>query len=213
MVSIRSVPVTPGSLTYLDCPWIIQHREDRCTLCGQCAAVCPKECLYLGYRRQRIPQLEVLTNKRGNDYRTFVGVRQRTDMKHSCIGCGMCAMVCPNEAIAPVPNTVENRSVFLHNQNGEAGKRGGRRNVTGPTLLDRIMFDRISMLTDPALDAGRHEFSLTTTIGRILSPEQYLERRLNDGWIPPTREVFPFIIGSMSFGALSPNMWLGLFQG
>ncbi|RWX50225.1 hypothetical protein VU00_11181 [Candidatus Electrothrix marina] len=31
--------------------------------------------------------------------------------------------------------------------------------------------------------------------------------------MPPTREIFPFVIGSMSFGALSPNMWLGLLQG
>jgi glutamate synthase (NADPH/NADH) large chain len=92
-------------------------------------------------------------------------------------------------------------------------KRGGRRNSVGPTLLDRIMFNRISMLTDPALDAGRHEFNATTTIGRILSPEDFLERTLNGGWIPPTREIFPFVIGSMSFGALSPNMWLGLLQG
>ena len=54
MVPIRSVPVEPGSLTYHDLPWIIQHREDRCTLCGHCTSVCPKECLHLTYRRQRI---------------------------------------------------------------------------------------------------------------------------------------------------------------
>ena len=213
MVPVRSIPIEPSSLTYHDLPWIIQHREDRCTLCGQCTSVCPKECLHLTYRRQRVPNLEVLSKKRGSEYRTFVGIRQRTDMQHSCIGCGMCAMVCPNEAITPVPNSVENRTLFLNNQKGEAYKRGGRRNSAGPTLLDRIMFDRISMLTDPALDAGRHEFTVSTTIGRILSPDEYLKRTVNGGWIPPTREVFPFIIGSMSFGALSPNMWLGLLQG
>jgi glutamate synthase (NADPH/NADH) large chain len=213
MVPIRSVPIEPGSLTYHDLPWIIEHREDRCTLCGQCTSVCPKECLHLTYRRQRLPNLEVLSSKRGSEYRTFVGIRQRTDMVHSCIGCGMCAMVCPNEAISPAPNSVENRTLFLNNQKGEAYKRGGRRNITGASLLDRIMFDRISMLTDPALDAGRHEFTLSTTIGRILSPEEYLKRIQQGGWMPPTREVFPFVIGSMSFGALSPNMWLGLLQG
>ncbi len=213
MVPIRSVPVEPGSLTYHDLPWIIQHREDRCTLCGQCTAVCPKECLHLTYRRQRMPNLEVLSKKRGSEYRTFVGIRQRTDMSHACIGCGMCSMVCPNEAITPVLNTVENRTLFLNNLKGEAPKRGGRRNATGATLLDRIMFDRISMLTDPALDAGRHEFTVSTTLGRILAPDEYLKRRVNGGWIPPTREIFPFVIGSMSFGALSPNMWLGLLQG
>ena len=213
MVPVRSIPVEPGSLTYPDLPWIIQHREDRCTLCGNCTSVCPKECLYLAYRRQRMPKLEILSKKRGSEYRTFVGIRQRPSMQHSCIGCGMCSMVCPNEAITPAPNNVENRTLFFNNQKGEAFKRGGRRNETGATLLDRIMFNRISMLTDPALDAGRHEFSLTTTIGRILSPEDYLSKKAAGEWIPPTREVFPFIIGSMSFGALSPNMWLGLLQG
>lgn len=213
MVPARSVSVGPGSLGYTDLPWIIQHREDRCTLCGRCTAVCPQEAIYLAYRRQRMPKLDVLKKSRGNEYRTFVGIRQKTNMANACIGCSMCTMVCPNEAIMPVPNTNEHRTLFFHNQKGQPQTRGGRRNVSGPNLLDRIMFDRISMLTDPALDAGRHEFHLTTTLGRVLSPEEFLKRQREGGWIPPTREIFPFIIGSMSFGALSPNMWLGLLQG
>ncbi|MBW6519545.1 MAG: 4Fe-4S binding protein [Desulfoarculaceae bacterium] len=213
MVSARSVSVGPSSLSYTDLPWIIQHREDRCTLCGRCTAVCPKEAIYLAYRRQRMPKLDVLKKARGNEYRTFVGIRQKTSMANACIGCSMCAMVCPNEAIMPVPNTNEHRTLFFHNQKGQPQTRGGRRNISGPNLLDRIMFDRISMLTDPALDAGRHEFNLTTTLGRVLSPEEFLKRTAGGGWIPPTREIFPFVIGSMSFGALSPNMWLGLLQG
>ncbi len=213
MVPARSVSVTPSSLTYSDLPWIIQHREDRCTLCGRCTAVCPKSAIYLAHMRQRTPKLDVFSKKRENEYRTFTGIRQKTNMANSCIGCAMCEMVCPNEAIAPLPNANENRALFYHNQKGEPYKRGGRRNVSGPTLLDRIMFDRISMLTDPALDAGRHEFNVTTSLGRILPPDEFLKRSLNGGWIPPTREIFPFVIGSMSFGALSPNMWLGLLQG
>jgi glutamate synthase (NADPH/NADH) large chain len=160
-----------------------------------------------------MPNLDVFGQKRETSYRVFTGIRQKTTMANSCIGCAMCEMVCPNEAISPKPNTNENRSRFFHNQKGEPNKRGGRRNVSGATLLDRIMFDRISMLTDPALDAGRHEFNITTSLGRVLPPEEFLERSVNGGWIPPTREIFPFVIGSMSFGALSPNMWLGLLQG
>lgn len=213
MVSTRSTAVGPSSITYTDIPWIIQHREDRCTLCGNCTAVCPKGAISLSHRRQRMPKLDILNKKRGNDYRTFVGIRQSNDMSKSCIGCSMCTMVCPNEAIMPVPNNNEHRTLFFNNLKGEPGKRGGRRNVSGPTLLDRIMFNRISMLTDPALDAGRHEFNITTTLGRVLPPEEFLKRTTNGGWIPPTREIFPFVIGSMSFGALSPNMWLGLLQG
>ncbi|OQX15553.1 MAG: glutamate synthase [Desulfobulbaceae bacterium A2] len=213
MESIQSVSVTPSSLTYADLPWIIQHREDRCTLCGRCTSVCPVEAIQLVYRRQRVPQLEVLKKKRSSEYRVSTGIKQKTEISNRCIGCGMCSMVCPNEAIGPVPNTNENRSLFFDNQKGEPLKRGGRRNASGPTLLDRMIFTRISMLTDPALDAGRHEFSMNTILGRLLPPEEYLRRQLAGEWIPPTREIFPFIIGSMSFGALSPNMWLGLLQG
>ncbi|OQX13844.1 MAG: glutamate synthase [Desulfobulbaceae bacterium A2] len=213
MESIQSVSVTPSSLTYADLPWIIQHREDRCTLCGRCTAICPVEAIQLVYRRQRVPQLEVLKKKRSSEYRVSTGIKQKTEIGNRCIGCGMCSMVCPNEAIAPLPNTNENRSLFFDNQKGEPLKRGGRRNASGPTLLDKMIFTRISMLTDPALDAGRHEFSMNTILGRLLPPEEYLRRKAAGEWIPPTREIFPFIIGSMSFGALSPNMWLGLLQG
>jgi glutamate synthase (NADPH/NADH) large chain len=69
------------------------------------------------------------------------------------------------------------------------------------------------MLTDPALDAGRHEFELRTLLGRILPPEQNLKFFSQNGWIPPVREIYPLIIGGMSFGALSPNMWEGLQMG
>ena len=212
MVSIRSIPSTPSSLTHLDLLWIIKHREDRCTLCGRCTSVCPKEAIYLTYRRQRMPKLDILKKKRSSEYRTFTGIRQRTEPANRCIGCGMCSTVCPNEAIGPEPNPNDPRVRLLHNDKGEAWKRGGRRNFRG-SLLDRIMFTRISMLTDPALDAGRHEFQLNTLLGRVLSPEEFLRRKATGGWIPPVREIFPFIIGSMSFGALSPNMWLGLLQG
>jgi glutamate synthase (NADPH/NADH) large chain len=69
------------------------------------------------------------------------------------------------------------------------------------------------MLTDPALDAGRHEFELRTLLGRVLSPEENLKFVEENGWIPPVREIYPLIIGGMSFGALSPTMWEGLQMG
>jgi len=212
MVSVRTIAATPGSLTPNDLPWIIEHREERCTLCGRCASVCPVGTLKLAYMRKRMPKLILTSSERGSSYKTFVGIRQNTDPGNRCIGCGSCAMVCPNEAIHPVFNGTD-RYRFLNNQQGEPPKRGGRRNVPGDNLLDQIIFDRISMLTDPALDAGRHEFYCNTLLGRVLPPEEYVRRKLAGEWIPPVREIFPFIIGSMSFGALSPNMWLGLLQG
>jgi len=212
MVSVSAVPSTPSSLTKFDLPWIVNHREDRCTLCGRCTAACPTEAIYLTFRRQRLPRLVLNSAERGSEFRTFTGIRQRTDLGHACIGCGTCAHVCPNEAIGPEPNPNDPRSRLHTHQKGDAWKRGGRRN-NRESLLDRIVFNRISMLTDPALDAGRHEFYVNTLLGRVLSPEEYLRRKATGEWIPPVREIFPFIIGSMSFGALSPNMWLGLLQG
>ena len=213
MVSIRSIPSTPGSLTPNDLPWIVKHDNERCTLCGRCTSVCPVNAIKLSYFRKRMPKIVLSSSERGSSFRTFVGIRQRTEPANRCIGCGSCSMVCPNQAIAPVPNPNDDRYRFQANQKGDAVKRGGRRNMPGPNLLDRIIFNRISMLTDPALDAGRHEFQLNTLLGRVLSPEEYLRRKMTGEWIPPVREIFPFIIGSMSFGALSPNMWLGLLQG
>jgi glutamate synthase (NADPH/NADH) large chain len=212
MVSIRSIPSDPGSLTPNDLPWIIEHNEDRCTLCGKCASVCPVNTLKLTYMRKRMPKIVLSSPERGSSYKTFVGIRQNTDVGRRCIGCGSCAMVCPNEAIHPTHNKTD-RYRFQNTKNGESPKRGGRRNEPGPSLLDKISFNRISMLTDPALDAGRHEFSMNTLLGRVLPPEEFVRRQAAGEWIPPVREIFPFIIGSMSFGALSPNMWLGLLQG
>ena len=213
MVSVQSIANTPSSLTPNDLPWIIDHNEERCTLCGRCAAVCPVGTLKLAYMRKRMPHLVLSSAERGSSYKTFVGIRQSTEISKRCIGCGTCSMVCPNEAIRPLPNQARDRFRFLNTQQGEPVKRGGRRNEPGPNLLDRIIFDRISMLTDPALDAGRHEFSCNTLLGRVLPPEEYVRRKMAGEWIPPVREIFPFVIGSMSFGALSPNMWLGLLQG
>ena len=51
---------------------------------------------------------------------------------------------------------------FHVNRGGQPRSRGGRRNDP-ESFLDRIKFIRISMLTDPALDAGRHEFEIADT--------------------------------------------------
>jgi glutamate synthase (NADPH/NADH) large chain len=47
----------------------------------------------------------------------------------------------------------------------------------------------------------------------VLPPEENLKFLKTEGWIPPVREIYPLIIGGMSFGALSPNMWEGLQMG
>jgi len=211
MSSDRSLE--PSSLSLNDLPWQINYNNNRCTLCGQCTAVCPVKAIELSVFQKRIIKTSVAKGENhSNQYDTFYGIRQKTRVENACIGCAMCTMVCPNDAISPVRNPGLDRLKFHINQQGVPRRRGGRRNAS-QSILDRIKFTRISMLTDPALDAGRHEFEMRTLLGRVLSPRENIKRLREKGWIPPVREIYPLIIGGMSFGALSPTMWEGLQMG
>ncbi|WP_319407127.1 glutamate synthase-related protein [uncultured Desulfosarcina sp.] len=205
--------ITPSTLSVKDLPWQILWHKDKCTLCGRCTAVCPVNAIELGVFRKR--QIKVSLEPQGNpssNFDVYHGIRQKTDPAYACVGCATCSLVCPNDAIFPMRSDEADKLRFHINRGGQPRSRGGRRNVPGG-ILDQIKFIRISMLTDPALDAGRHEFELRTLLGRVLPPEQSLKFLNENGWIPPVREIYPLIIGGMSFGALSPNMWEGLQMG
>ncbi|MRR16156.1 MAG: 4Fe-4S dicluster domain-containing protein [Deltaproteobacteria bacterium] len=205
--------ITPSTLSTKDLPWQILWNKEKCTLCGGCTTICPVRAIDLGVHRKRSLQVPVgLETRPGNLFSIYHGIDQHTDPAHACVGCGMCTMVCPNGAIAPTRADGVDKLRFHVNQGGEARRRGGRRN-NPESVLDKIKFVRISMLTDPALDAGRHEFELRTLLGRVLPPEEMLKVSRENGWMPPVREIYPLVIGSMSFGALSPNMWEGLQMG
>jgi len=211
----------PSSLSVKDLLWQVQWDKEKCTLCGRCTAVCPIQAIELGAHRKRTIQIPSLaeigpSTTSSNVYQVYHGIRQKTDPAYACIGCAMCNLVCPNGAIIPLRSDEIDKQRYHINRGGHARSRGGRRNVPdflNLGTLDRIKFVRISMLTDPALDAGRHEFELRTLLGRVLPPEENLKLYRENGWIPPVREIYPLIIGSMSFGALSPNMWEGLQMG
>ena len=205
--------ITPSTLSVKDLPWQVLWRKDSCTLCGKCTAVCPVNAIELGVFRKRIVEVSPdISSPPSNVHQVYYGIRQRTDPAYACVGCAMCSMVCPNDAIFPLRSDEVDKLRFHRDRGGQPRRRGGRRNAGGG-VLDRIKFIRISMLTDPALDAGRHEFELRTLLGRILPPEKNLAFLSENGWIPPVREIYPLIIGGMSFGALSPNMWEGLQLG
>ncbi len=205
--------ITPSTLSIKDLPWQILWDKDRCTLCGQCTAVCPVQAIEPAVFRKRIVNTVLNTEAEITDEHTvYYGIRQKTDPAYGCVGCATCQMVCPNDAIIPIRGDEADKLRFHINRGGQPRRRGGRRN-NPESLLDRIKFIRISMLTDPALDAGRHEFELRTLLGRVLPPEENLSFLRENGWIPPVREIYPLMIGGMSFGALSPNMWEGLQLG
>ncbi len=208
-------------LTFKEFPYIVRWRDDRCKRCGRCTAVCPVKAIEPTVKLMRTVHSEGPVPTPKAVRRVVQVVEQVTDMERYCVGCGTCTLVCPNEAIEPEYN-FQNKLLHYKNRGGEGYRRGGRRNDPSPSTLDRLKFTRISMLTDPALDAGRHEFRIRTLLGRILPPEDLplvadngslVINRDNGRFIPPVREIFPIMIGSMSIGALSPPMWEGLAMG
>jgi glutamate synthase (NADPH/NADH) large chain len=206
-------PITPSTLSVKDLPWQVAWDKERCTLCGRCTAVCPVNAIEPGVFRKRILNASLeMGSPPSSENQVYQGIRQRTDPAYACVGCAMCNLVCPNDAIIPLRSDEIDKLRFHVNRGGQPRRRGGRRNVGGG-ILDQIKFIRISMLTDPALDAGRHEFELRTLLGRMLPPEDSLRFYRDNGWVPPVREIYPLLIGSMSFGALSPTMWEGLQLG
>jgi glutamate synthase (NADPH) large chain len=207
-------------LSVKELPYIIRWSSDRCKRCGSCTAVCPVKAIEPAVKVKRTVKSEGAVPTPTAARQVVHVVEQVTDIERSCVGCATCALVCPNDAIEPELNP-QNKFLHYRNRGGDAYKRGGRRNDPSLSVLDRLKFTRISMLTDPALDAGRHEFRVRTLLGRILSPDSLpihtVDGRLvvdkQEIFIPPVREIYPIMIGSMSIGALSPPMWEGLAMG
>ena len=200
-------------------PYIVRWRDERCTRCGRCTAVCPVRAIVPDVTVRRQVRSEGASPSPTAKRAIVHIVRQVREIDRYCVGCATCSLVCPNEAIEPEYNP-HNKMLTFNNKGGEPYKRGGRRNDPTIGTLDKIKFTRISMLTDPALDAGRHEFRVRTYLGRIPSPDKLPVKvegnklKVDHGiFVPPVREIYPIMIGSMSVGALSPPMWEGLAMG
>jgi glutamate synthase (NADPH/NADH) large chain len=95
-------PVTPSTLSVKDLLWQIEWHKDKCTLCGRCTSVCPVNAIELGVFRRRSVQTALDPSQPpSNVYQVYQGIRQKTDPAYACVGCAMCNLVCPNDAILP----------------------------------------------------------------------------------------------------------------
>ncbi|NTV90264.1 MAG: ferredoxin family protein [Clostridiales bacterium] len=59
----------------------VEIRSESCKACGYCVKFCPKKCLEFGNK----------VNSKGYEFTTVVN--------DNCIGCKMCAIICPDAAI------------------------------------------------------------------------------------------------------------------
>ncbi len=193
-----------------DLPWRIEYDASRCTRCGSCVAGCTFHAIEFGVRRQSMTVSKENTPIPEHTQVAVTVVKQSSDLKNACRGCGMCERVCPNDAIRPVRNP-DSRKTLLSRDNGPI-KRGGRTNLNAQRTLDKIIVGRISQMTDPSLDAARHTFDIRAPFGRVLSAKE-LPFTLSGGQlkmkkrVPPVKWIYPLIFSDMSIGALSTRAW------
>jgi glutamate synthase (NADPH/NADH) large chain len=94
-------PITPSTLSVKDLPWQVLWDKEKCTLCGKCTAICPVNAIELGVFRKRLLEPPAdLEQAPAMAYKSYYGIRQKTDPAYRCIGCAMCTMVCPNDCMA-----------------------------------------------------------------------------------------------------------------
>jgi len=202
------------NITTNDLFWQIKYDASRCTLCGSCVAACSFRAIECKVERRRMVFSEGDYPDPKTRFSAVPVIRQVNSVKNFCRGCGICAKVCPNDAIGPVRNPDTRFPVISRCLMGDSIKRGGRKNLEGDhRALDSIGIGRISQMTDPSLDASRHTFDILAPFGRILPPKQLPFKIGPDGKLekteqtPPVRWIYPVIIGDMSIGALSWRMW------
>ena len=213
METIDTRDIKTNDICKGDLKWQIEYNPQRCTLCGKCVAACTFNAIKVNVERRRKVYSEGPLPDPHVKWVTEPVIKQVVTCNKNCVGCGMCAKVCPNEAIKPVFNENNRYDVMFRAENAESPKRGGRSNLhTEGRTLDKIKIGRISQMTDPSLDAMRHTFDILAPFGRVMPPES-LPFIVEDGDLkmnrsmPTTNWIYPIIIGDMSVGALSTRMW------
>lgn len=200
--------VTAQDLWSGDLPWLVRHDPDRCVACGKCVAVCSFHAIYADKPTRGA---SAIARQTGGEAKCPITIRQAVSLERICVGCGMCAKVCPAQAISPHFNKTS-RWPIVARSTGDPIKRGGRSQLAMPRALDAIVVGRISQMTDPALDSERHTFDLRSPLGRVMRPED-LPLEVNgdnlrlSGKTPPVRWIYPLVFSDMSIGALSTRAW------
>jgi glutamate synthase (NADPH/NADH) large chain len=197
-----------------DLPWKVIYDTERCTLCGSCVAACTFDAIAPKVERRRKSFSDTETPEPKIKFSATPVISQKNVLKNYCRGCGVCERVCPNNAIRAERNPDSRFAVVYQAATATGPKRGGRNNLeVQARTLDTLRVGRISQMTDPSLDAQRHTFDCLAPLGRILpatslpfsvGPDGALHK---NGTTPPTRWIYPVIIGDMSIGALSWRMW------
>ena len=193
-----------------DLSWKIEYDANRCTMCGSCVATCSFKAIKVETQAQSIVVSEESQPVPVHKHIARPIIKQVASLTDFCRGCGMCAKVCPNNAIKPVRNQ-DTRKTLLSKDAGPI-KRGGRTNLNAQRTLDSIIVGRISQMTDPSLDSARHTFDVRSPFGRVLSPKE-LPFKIENGKMvmehkaPPVNWIYPLIFSDMSIGALSTRAW------
>ena len=198
-------------VTVNDLSWKIQYTPERCTMCGSCVAACSFGAISAMMERRSMTVSDAHQPEPDQRHMALPVIKQREDLAHACVGCGMCEKVCPNQAIRPQRNE-DSRFNLVARAGGSPIKRGGRNNLLTDRTLDKIIVGRISQMTDPALDSERHTFDILAPFGRVLLPKE-LPLQVNggelklDSHMPPVNWIYPVIFSDMSVGALSTRAW------
>jgi len=89
--------------------------------------VCPVNAIELGVFRKRElqPPVEGFLQPPTSVYKAYYGIRQKTDPAYKCVGCAMCNMVCPNDAIAPARADETDKLRFHLDRGGQAAGAAG----------------------------------------------------------------------------------------
>lgn len=209
MQTVKINDITPNDLM-----WKIDWLPCACKMCGSCVAACTFGAIEVGVEGRGYTYSEGVTPTPGDSEKYSIPViKQVTDLKHACVGCGMCEKVCPNRAIKPVRNP-DSRWNIINREHGQMPKRGGRGNLNSDNrTLDKIVVGRISQMTDPALDSLRHTFDVLAPFGRVVPAGELPLEFGADGQmslkkkIPPMRWIYPLVFSDMSVGALSTRAW------